>query len=357
MSQQVVAALCAYRGGMIPGIKSAVNVAFKTIPALKPFQDLKKKILELPKKIDVKCISFDSDLKNPLALIEIVKRPKTQKAVIKFLMSVKSTGAEKAEEAINKMKEIAEGIILTLVPEDKIKTIINDINIATKKDPAYNDLLSIMQDAQDPKFDENIKQVVKKIENDLNNSLKKMNSLNSEDLIKGVQDPNHITRKCGLTVPKKIQEKIDAYKNAVGDAQSQVANAQGALNNPQAAALAAAQKNPAAAAAMGKAANAQGALKMRYSSTKKSSIRIFTQTNLQKQIKVGTNTVNSQQKHIERMKKAQELRKKSKGTFGGKKKTKKKKNKLRKRKSRKKKFKRKTKKRKRKLRKKTRKKR
>ena len=44
MSQQVVAALCAYRGGMIPGIKSAVNVAFKTIPALKPFQDLKKDI-------------------------------------------------------------------------------------------------------------------------------------------------------------------------------------------------------------------------------------------------------------------------------------------------------------------------
>ena len=39
--------------------------------------------------------------------------------------------------------------------------------------------------------------------------------------------------------------KIDAYKNAVGDAQSQVANA-GALNNPQAAALAAAQ-NPATA--------------------------------------------------------------------------------------------------------------
>ena len=273
-------------------------------------------------------------MKNPLALIEIVKRPKTQKAVIKFLMSVKSTGAEKAEEAINKMKEIAEGIILTLVPEDKIKTIINDINIATKKDPAYNDLLSIMQDAQDPKFDENIKQVVKKIENDLNNSLKKMNSLNSEDLIKGVQDPNHITRKCGLTVPKKIQEKIDAYKNAVGDAQSQVANAQGALNNPQAAALAAAQKNPAAAAAMGKAANAQSQA-----------------ANLQKQIKVGTNTVNSQQKHIERMKKAQELRKKSKGTFGGKKKTKKKKNKLRKRKSRKKKL-RKTKKKKRKLRKK-----
>ena len=203
MSQQVVAALCAYRGGMIPGIKSAVNVAFKTIPALKPFQDLKKKILELPKKIDVKCISFDSDLKNPLALIEIVKRPKTQKAVIKFLMSVKSTGAEKAEEAINKMKEIAVDIILTLVPEDKIKTIINDINIATKKDQHM--ICYLLCKMLDPKFDENIKQVVK-IENDLNNSLKKMNSLNSEDLIKGVQDPNHITRKCGLTVPKKFEK-------------------------------------------------------------------------------------------------------------------------------------------------------
>ena len=43
MSQQIVAALCAYRGGMIPGIKSAVNKAFKTIPALQPFQDLKKR--------------------------------------------------------------------------------------------------------------------------------------------------------------------------------------------------------------------------------------------------------------------------------------------------------------------------
>ena len=73
-----------------------------------------------------------------------------------------------------------------------------------------------MQDAQDPKFDENIKQVVKKIENDLNNSLKKMNSLNSEDLIKGVPILI-ILQENGLTVPKNSR-KIDAYKNAVGDA-------------------------------------------------------------------------------------------------------------------------------------------
>ena len=142
MSQQIVAALCAYRGGMIPGIKSAVNIAFKTIPALNQFKDLKDKILKLPKQMDVKCISFDSDMKNPLALPEIIKRPKTQKAVVKFLMSVKSTGAEGAEEAINKMKEIAEGIILTLVPEKKVEEVIGIINENTKKNPPYTDSVS-----------------------------------------------------------------------------------------------------------------------------------------------------------------------------------------------------------------------
>ena len=292
MSQQIVAALCAYRGGMIPGVKTAVNMAFKTIPALQPFQDLKDEILKLPTKMDVKCISFDSDMKNPLALVEIIKRPKTQKAVIKFLMSVKTSGAETAEEAINKMKEIAEGIILTLVPEEKVEEVIGIINDAPpKKNPPYTDLLSIIKDAQDPKFPANIKKIMENIKEPLENSLKNMNSLTSKDLIAGVQDPNIITRKCGLVVPDKIQAKIEAWKNVAGAAQGQFANAPGQLANLQ-----------------DQAAKTQG------------------------QLRVATNILDSQHKHIERMKKAQELRNQR---MGGKRKTKKKRNKSRKRKSRK----------------------
>ena len=317
MSQQIVAALCAYRGGMIPGVKTAVNMAFKTIPALQPFQDLKDEILKLPTKMDVRCIPSlkqpRTDMTNPLALVEIIKRPKTQKAVIEFLMSVKTSGAETAEEAINKMKEIAEGIILTLVPEEKVEEVIGIINDAPpKKNPPYTDLLSIIKDAQDPKFPANIKKIMENIKEPLENSLKNMNSLTSKDLIAGVQDPNIITRKCGLVVPDKIQAKIEAWKNVAGAAQGQFANAPGQLANLQ----------DQAAKTQGQFANAPGQLANLQDQAAKT----------QGQLRVATNILDSQHKHIERMKKAQELRNQR---MGGKRKTKKKRNKSRKRKSRK----------------------
>ena len=83
------------------------------------------------------------------------------------------------------MKEIAEGIILTLVPEDKIKRIIDEINTERIKEIQILNMIIcyLLCNVQDPKFDENIKIIIDGIKDDLNKSLKKMNSLNNSRLL------------------------------------------------------------------------------------------------------------------------------------------------------------------------------